>query len=129
MLEHEIQNAIRVEISAQRLATLFRANVGEAWTGNKVDRLPDGSVRIWGARRFSTGLPQGFPDLFGLRSVEITPDKIGQKIAAFAFIEVKQPGKRPTAAQQNMIEFLRRQGAIGGVAHSPGEAARLIRGE
>lgn len=125
MLEHEIQNAIRVEISAQRLATLFRANVGEAWTGNKVDRLPDGSVRIWGARRFSTGLPQGFPDLFGLRSIEVA----GQKLAVFAFIEVKQPVKRPTAAQKNMIEFLRAQGAVGGVAHSPGEAATILRGE
>jgi len=125
MLEHEIQNAIRVEISARRLATLFRANVGNGWTGDKVEQRPDGSVLIQSARPFSTGLPKGFPDLFGLRSIEVG----GRKFAAFVFLEVKQPGKRPTAAQQNMIEFLRGCGALGGVAHSPGEAVHLLRGE
>lgn len=129
MPEHEIQNAIRVHISEQKLATLFRGNVGNAWTGNRVERRPDGSVIIYDARPFTTGLPPGFPDLFGIKSIEVTPEMIGKKIAAFAFIEVKQPGKRPTAVQRHMINFLQDKGAVGGVAHSPDEAAAILRGD
>lgn len=129
MLEHEIQNKIRVHISQKQLATLFRANVGNAWTGNQVERNQNGSVLIRDARPFTTGLPMGFPDLFGIKSIEITPDMVGQKIAAFVFVEVKQPKKKPTKAQIHMIEFLKSQGAIGGVAHSPEEAELILHGE
>ena len=31
--EHEIQNEIRIAVGKEQSATLFRANVGEAWTG------------------------------------------------------------------------------------------------
>lgn len=129
MLEHDIQNAIRVHVSTERLATLFRGNVGNAWTGNKIERRSSGSVLIYDARPFTTGLPQGFPDLFGIRSIEVTPNMVGEKLAVFAFIEVKQPGKQPTKTQQRMIEYLRTQGAIGGVAHSVEEAATILRGD
>lgn len=128
MLEHEIQNEIRVHISQKQLATLFRGNVGNAWTGNKIERRPSGSILIHDARPFTTGLPQGFPDLFGIKSITITPDMVGQKIAAFVFVEVKQPGKRPTKIQQHMIDFLHAQGAIGGVARSASDAEQILRG-
>ncbi|WP_455577320.1 VRR-NUC domain-containing protein [Anaerosinus sp.] len=126
MLEHDIQNKIRVHVSQNKLATLFRANVGNAWTGNNVEHKNYGSVLIHDARPFTTGLPQGFPDLFGLKSIEVTPDMVGKKIAAFVFIEVKQPKKKPTKTQTHMHEFLTAQGAIGGVAHSAEEAEKLL---
>lgn len=129
MLEHEIQNAIRVHISEQKLATLFRGNVGNAWTGNQIERKSNGSVLIQDARLFTTGLPAGFPDLFGVRSIEITPEMVGKKMALFTFLEVKQPGKRPTVAQQRMVNFLCEAGCRGGIAHSVEEAAALIRGD
>lgn len=127
MLEHEIQNKIRLRISAEQLATIFRANVGEGYTGETIIKNTDGSITIKQPRRFRTGLPKGFPDLFGLKSKIITADMVGQKIAIFAFVEVKQPKRKPTAVQQNMIDFLLQSGAIGGVAHSDDEAADKLR--
>lgn len=127
MLEHEIQNKIRLKISAERLATIFRANVGEGYAGEEIIKNADGSITIKRPRRFKTGLPTGFPDLFGLKSITITPDMVGKKIAVFAFIEVKQPKKKPTKVQENMIDFLLNNGAIGGVAHSDDEAAEKLR--
>lgn len=50
--EHEIQKKIQVAVS-QRNCTIFRANVGKIF-------LNDGGY-------FDTGLPKGFPDLFGFR--------------------------------------------------------------
>jgi hypothetical protein len=129
-IEHDIQNEIRVHISEKHLATIFRANVGTGWTGNDVRKKMDGSndTIIRNARRFDTGLPAGFPDLFGLKPIQITADMVGKKIAVFCFVEVKQRGKKPTKVQTHMHEFLAAQGAIGGIAHSPEEAVELLRG-
>ena len=123
--EHDIQNEIRIAVGGEQSATLFRANVGEAWTGtlaaNNLNR-----VIIEDARRFRSGLPIGFPDLFGFRTVEITPDMVGKKLAVFAFIEVKKPRGRTSRAQEKMHAFLRDAGALGGVARSAEEALRLL---
>ena len=123
--EHDIQNEIRVAIGAEQAATLFRANVGEAWTGtlaaNNLNR-----IIIEDARRFRSGLPIGFPDLFGFRTIEITPEMIGKKVAVFAFIEVKKPGGRTSIAQEKMHTFLHNAGAVGGVARSAKEAIELL---
>lgn len=59
MTEHELQNLIRLHISENKLGTMFRANVGSGWTGT-VHKSSARSVTIYGARRFSTGLPAGF---------------------------------------------------------------------
>ena len=123
--EHDIQNEIRIAVGAEQSATLFRANVGEAWTGtlaaNNLNR-----VIIEDARRFRSGLPIGFPDLFGFRTVEITPEMVGKKLAVFAFIEVKTKQGRTSRAQEKMHAFLRDAGALGGVACSAEEALRLL---
>ena len=126
--EHDIQNEIRVAIGAKQTATLFRANVGEAWTGicRRMNWIPD-RVVIDGARRFQSGLPVGFPDLFGFQTIEVTPEMVGKKLAVFAFLEVKKPGGRTSRAQEKMLAFLRAAGAVGGVARSPDEAIKLLR--
>ena len=71
-------------------------------------------------------MPIGFPDLFGFRTIEITPEMIGKKVAVFAFIEVKKPGGRTSIAQEKMHTFLRNAGAVGGVARSAKEAIELL---
>ena len=125
--EHDIQNEIRVAIGAKQTATLFRANVGEAWTGicRRMNWIPD-RVVIDGARRFRSGLPIGFPDLFGFRTVTVTPEMVGKKFAVFAFLEVKKPGGRTSKAQEKMHAFLHEAGAVGGVARSAEEAVTLL---
>ena len=123
--EHEIQNEIRVAVGKEQSATLFRANVGEAWTGTLASSNLN-RVVIEDARRFRSGLPVGFPDLFGFRTVTVTPEMVGRKLAVFAFLEVKKPGGRTSMAQEKMHAFLRGAGAVGGVARSAGEAVTLL---
>ena len=53
--ETVLMNQIRVELS--KTCVIFRANVG--------------SVRMMDGRYFSTGLPKGFPDLFGFRKISV----------------------------------------------------------
>ena len=99
--EHEIQNEIRVALSPY--AVIFRANVGKV-------RTPDG-------RYFDTGLPPGFPDLFGFRKSD------GKMI----FIEVKAEKGRVSELQRNFLGVLHNYGVvIAGVCRSSGEALRLI---
>lgn len=123
--EHEIQNEIRVAVGKEQSAMLFRANVGKAWTGNKVVCC-DNMITLSCARPFSTGLPIGFPDLFGFRTVEVTPEMVGRKLAVFAFLEVKKPGGRTSKAQEKMHAFLHEAGAVGGIARSAEEAVTLL---
>lgn len=130
--EHDLQNEIRLHVSKARLGTLFRANVGQGWAG-KVQRMhltPDtNTILLVNPRPFSTGLPVGFPDLFGFVPVTITPDMVGQEIAVFAAVEVKQKTGRVSAKQRDMMAFLQKHGARAGVARSVDDAARILSGE
>lgn len=130
--EHDLQNTIRLHVSKTQLGTLFRANVGQGWTG-KVQRMhmtPDtNTIMIVNPRPFSTGLPVGFPDLFGFVPVTITPDMVGRQVAVFAAVEVKQKTGRVSVKQRDMLAFLQRQGARAGIARSVDDAARILSGE
>ena len=99
-MEHEIQNRIRAAVAPY--AVIFRANVGHGFT-------PDG-------RHFSTGLPVGFSDLFGVRKSD------GRAV----FIEVKAERGRASAKQKHFLSEMRKAGAIAGIARSPEEAIKLI---
>lgn len=99
-MEHDIQNAIRAALAPY--AVIFRANVGRM-------KLPDG-------RYFSTGLPVGFSDLFGVRKSD------GRAV----FIEVKTASGRVSQFQYNFLEMMRKNGAIAGIARSPEQAIKLI---
>jgi hypothetical protein len=100
MTEHDIQNDIRVAVSPY--CVIFRANVGTV-------RTPDG-------RYFSTGLPSGFSDLFGVR----------RRDSRAVFIEVKKPGGRVSPEQKNFIKVMQSVGAIAGVCFSADEAVKLV---
>jgi hypothetical protein len=123
MTEHALQNEIRNALAGRCLA--FRANVGQAWTGD-VRRLPDGSILIRNPRPFSTGLPPGFSDLFGLVPVTITPEHVGQKLAQFFALEIKTPTGRVRPEQARFLEAVRRQGGRAEVARSAADALAVI---
>lgn len=99
-MERDVQNLIRIGVSD--IALIFRANVGQGFT-------MDG-------RKFSTGLPKGFSDLFGFR----IPDG-----KAF-FIEVKSPTGRIRPEQQNFIDRMRENGALAGIARCVEDARKII---
>ena len=98
--ESLIQNQIRVGLSKAG-HTVFRANVGKV-------RMADG-------RYFDTGLPKGFPDLFGFR-----PD------GRIFFIEVKNETGKLRPEQEKFIEQMRKRGALAGVARSVADAMEIV---
>lgn len=118
MRESDIQNQVRIHVSERRLGVLFRANVGEAWTGNRIERNPDGSITIYKPRRLRTGLPPGFSDLFGLA----IPG--GRAV----FLEMKSSSGRLTPEQENFLRQMVSMGALAGVARSIEDAERVFAG-
>ena len=100
MSEHRIQNDIRAAVSD--FCVIFRVNVGNGLT-------KDG-------RYFSTGVPKGFSDLFGVRKSD------GKAV----FIEVKSESGKPSKYQENFINQMRSCGAIAGICRSTEDAIKLI---
>ena len=123
MTEHAIQNDIRNALAGR--ATVFRANVGQAWAGD-ASRLPDGRVVLTNPRPFSTGLPRGFSDLFGFVEVEITDAHVGQVMPVFVAIEVKTPRGRVRDEQRAFLAAVESAGGVAVVARSADDAVRAI---
>lgn len=123
-LEHGIQNKIRNALAG--LLLLFRINTGKAWTGNDVRMLPDGSIIIKDPRPFSSGVPKGFSDLFGVQEVTITPDMVGKKIGVAVFGEVKSERGQLSAPQAAFLQAMSNKGARAGVWRSVDDALRTL---
>jgi hypothetical protein len=126
MSEHKIQNEGRNALAGRCLN--FRVNVGQAWTG-EAHRLPNGDVLLKNARPFSTGLPAGFADTFGLTPAVVTPDMVGQTIGVFHAIEYKAAGGRVSPKQAAFLQAVRANGGRAGVAKSAADAVRIALGD
>ena len=124
--EHAIQNAIMLACG-HGSTTLFRCNTGLGWAGKSV-RRGDGSVLVHDARPLHAGLCTGSSDLIGWRSVEITPDMVGQAVAVFVALEVKSAAGRPTFEQRRFIDAVRAAGGIAAVVRSVDDAAAALGG-
>lgn len=114
MSESEIVADVRLALS-KGPNRLFRNNVGA---------LMDARGRL-----VSYGLCVGSSDLIGWRTVEITPEMIGRKIAVFVALEGKMPGAYMTKEQQLFVEAVERAGGISGMFRSVQEADAILRGE
>lgn len=101
--EKEIQNEIRLGVND--IAVTFRANVGRLYT-------EDGRV-------IATGLPKGFPDLFGYR----------RRDGRILFLEVKTNKGRLRPEQKHFLSQVQKDGCIAGVVRSVDDARRIIQGE
>ena len=99
--ETDIMNEIRLALSEAGHMN-FRANVGKV-------KMADG-------RWFSTGLPDGFSDLFGFRKTD----------AKIFFIEVKTPTGKLRKDQERFLTAMNQRGAIVGVARSTEDALRIV---
>ncbi|AXI27473.1 VRR-NUC domain-containing protein [Gemella sp. ND 6198] len=80
---------------------MFRINVGSFKVGNRV---------------ISTGVPKGFPDLFGFRRSD------GKAI----FLEVKTPKGRLRKEQKTFKEALSKQNVVYGVVRNLEDARKII---
>ena len=102
--EQATQDAIRVAL-AQAGYIVFRANVGKVKTAD--------------GRWFDSGLPTGFPDLFGYK-----PEN-----GRIFFLEVKTKTGRRRKDQVAFANGLRDKNVIYGVARSADEAVAIVRDE
>ena len=108
--EHVVQNQIRLALSRGG-TRLFRNNTG--------------ALRDQNGRLVQFGLCKGSSDLIGWQSVEITPDMVGETVAVFVAIEIKDQG-RATKEQKAFIQRVREAGGLAGVARSIEDAQAIL---
>lgn len=111
--ETELQQRIRLALGTRPDTRLFR---------NQVGQLPDPRT----GRPVQFGLARGSADLIGWRTVTITPEMVGTRVAVFTSLEVKTPTGRLTPAQHNWLGAVRGAGGIAGVARSVGDAFQIV---
>ena len=100
MNEKDLQSLIRIALSDS--CVCFRINVGLYYTKE--------------GGRISTGVPNGFSDLFGHRKLD------GK---AF-YIECKTPTGKVRPEQKNFIKQMKQSGALAGIARSVEEALEIV---
>ena len=125
--EAQTQQEIRLAASAAG-CTLFRNNVGQAWSGSRIERLSGNRLIIHDARPVQFGLCVGSSDLVGWKPVTVTQDMVGATIAAFVAIEVKAPRGRATDAQMNFIAAVIAAGGRAGIARSTDDLRAIVKG-
>lgn len=119
---------------------IFRNNVGTGWIG-KVHRvtkpvlvhinnapiyLSSGDIVIKDPRPLNAGLFNGSSDLIGWKTIEVTPEMVGKKLAVFTSIEGKKHNGRISPTQAVWIQNVRNAGGIAGVARTDDEAEMLV---
>lgn len=72
------------------------------------------------------GLIQGSSDLIGWKSVTITPDMVGQKVAVFVALEVKTTKGRATEEQKNFIAVVKGAGGKAEIVRSVTDAIKVL---
>lgn len=111
--ETRLQNEIRLELSAQvPELTHYRNHAG--------------ALRDQRGKMVQFGLSPGSPDLVGYKRVKITEDMVGQEVAVFVGLEVKMPGEKPRADQQNWLDHLADAGGVAAVVTSVEEAVSAV---
>lgn len=123
--ESDIMRRIQVAATADPNVRLFRNNVGVGWQGRAHDN-GNGSVVVMEPRRVKFGLCEGSSDLIGWRSMVITPEMVGKRVAVFVAVEVKRPRTKATNAQANFIDVVKAAGGIADVARDTLDAKKLL---
>jgi hypothetical protein len=113
--ETDLQQRIRLALGTHPDARLFR---------NQVGSLPDPRT----GRLVTFGLARGSADLIGWRTVTVTPEMVGQRIAVFTSLEIKTPSGRLSPAQTHWLHAVRTAGGIAGVARSVADAVVIVQG-
>jgi len=109
--EHEIQQRIRLACG-RGAVRLWRNN-----TGALVDQQ---------GRFVRFGLCKGSSDLIGLRSLEITPELVGQRVAQFVALEVKTAQGMLRPEQRAFLRLVQELGGVAAVCRSVEEAEQLL---
>lgn len=108
MSETALQNKIRLAVGKLKDTRIFRNNVG----------------MINGVQ---FGLCVGSSDLIGFKSVIITPEMVGKKIAIFTAIEVKTESGKVSERQTKFIDMVANFGGIGALVRSVDDAKKILK--
>ena len=114
-MESPIKQSILSDLGRDSQMRIFNNPVGSGWVGKMPNNL----------RRIRFGLCPGSADLIGLRSVLVTPDMVGKRVAIFVALEVKDK----THARANQRAFRDTVASLGGIAavvRSPLEARAAV---
>lgn len=111
--EREVMDAVRAWSRTRPDVTLWRNNVGA------VEWRPGKWLRY--------GLCTGSADYIGLKSVVITPEMVGQRVAIFTAIEAKAENGIVSPEQRAFLEAVRKAGGKAGIAQSAEDAEALLR--
>lgn len=111
MKEQQLYKELQARHS--KFGVLFRNNTGTAFQGKRA--TINSRLVITEPRQISFGLCVGSSDLIGWTEKIITPDMIGQKIAIFTALEVKNGNGKATKEQLNFIKQVRKSGGIANV--------------
>jgi hypothetical protein len=111
-LETTLQQEIRLALGTNPDARIFR---------NQVGSLPDPRT----GRLVTFGLTKGSADLIGWRTITVTPEMVGIRLAVFLSIEVKVPKGRVRPEQQAWQAAVLAAGGIAGIARSVPDALRI----
>ena len=109
--EHEIQQRIRLACG-RGTVRLWRNN-----TGALVDQQ---------GRFVRFGLCKGSSDLIGLRSLEVTPEMVGQRLAQFVALEVKTESGTVSTEQRAFLQLVQQLGGLGAVCRSIAQAQAVL---
>lgn len=125
MTETDLKNEVMLEVGRGD-TRIFRNNVGVGWCGKTQHVVDRGvkSVIIKHPRPLIAGLCKGSSDLIGWRSVTITPDMVGQKVAIFMAIELKLRTK-PSTEQKTFLDAVSGAGGIAATVYSVEDAKKL----
>ena len=111
--ETTLQQQIRLALGTHPEARIFR---------NQVGSLPDPRS----GRLVTFGLAKGSADLIGWRTITVTPEMVGRRLAVFTSIEVKTPTGRLRPEQQAWLGVVRSAGGVAGVARSVSDVEDLL---
>lgn len=111
--ETDLQQRIRLALGTHPELRIFR---------NQVGSLPDPRT----GRLVTFGLARGSADLIGWRTITITPEMVGQRVAVFTSLEIKTPTGRLAPAQRHWLHVVHQAGGIAGVARSVQDALQIV---
>ena len=124
MTETDIKRRIMLATASPDIR-LWNNPVGQGWQGRSFE-IRDKQLVFGQARRVNYGLCPGSSDLIGPRSIVITPDMVGRRIAVFAAIEVKTETGRASVEQVSFCKTINSLGGMSGIARTEAEAELIL---
>jgi len=125
--ENKVRKGIMKTLGGRTDVRIFRNNVGVAFQG-EVAHESSGFITLEHYRRIRFGLYPGSGDLVGWKTIEITPDMVGKKVAVFTSIETKKKRGRASDNQLHWAHQVSVSGGIAGIVRSTEQAVEIVDG-